>query len=67
MYKAFSAGYEYGPYQGDSIYILAQNYSDARNLLINYLVEEHLWDRVGESNISINEIGLIPPKSNVIF
>ena len=44
--KAFVVGYEYGPYMGDRFHVLTQDWGSAKELAVQYLKEEHLWDGV---------------------
>lgn len=65
--KAFVVGYEYGPYMGDCFHVLAQDWGSAKELAVQYLKEEHLWDRVGDRNMNITEVNRIPEKTFFIY
>jgi hypothetical protein len=65
--KAFVVGYEYGPHMGDQFYVLAQDWGNAKELAVQFLKEEHLWDRVGTSNMNIAEVNRIPEKTFFIY
>ena len=65
--KAFVVGYEYGPHMGDRFHVLAQDWGSAKELAVQYLKEEHLWDRVGDRNMDITEVNRIPEKTFFIY
>ena len=65
--KAFVVGYEYGPHIGDQVYVLAQDWGNAKELAVQFLKEERLWDRVGDRNMNIAEVSLIPEKTFFIY
>lgn len=67
MYKAYRVGYEYGPYQGDSVYVIAKNIKEATDIAVAYLKEEYLWERVGYQNMGFYQVDKIPPKELIIF
>jgi hypothetical protein len=65
--KAFQVGYEYGPHMGDQFYVLAQDWGNAKELAVQFLKEEHLWDRVGNRNMNIAEVNYVPEKTLLIY
>lgn len=53
MCKIWTAIYEYGPHQSDDVLVVASNEEIAKNLTKDFLIKQHLWDRVGFGNITI--------------
>lgn len=65
--KAFVVGYEYGPYMGGQFHVLAQDWGTAKELAVQYLKEENLWDRVGSQNLNIAEVDYLSREILVIY
>ena len=68
--KGFEVFYEYGPHQGESVYVIASDHAAARDLVKNMILEDYgdyLWSRIGYRNMTIHDCDLIPANKLVIF
>ncbi len=66
--KAFEATYEYGPHMADSIYVLSKDEYSAKLAVREYLIEESLWERVGNGKyLSLIEVSEIPANKQFIY